>query len=168
MERKRAKVSEQTINQRLKFLVERLAPSTREFSEALGESSGNTQNYIGARQVVPGYEYLSKVLKHFSSVNATWLMTGQGEPFTGVPPASQSLSTRIKKNNQSPIIGNNSGEINYLIDECRHERDEYKFKLEKAQSEITLLREQLQRADALVAAKEETISLLRGSYKNPN
>lgn len=143
--------------------------SVRDFSEQIGESTGNTNNYIGSRQLAPKHEYLAKVLKHFSNINAHWLITGEGEPFTGeVPTTSIDLNAKKNKGN---VQSNNSGDntiTHITLDDCKRD-------LEAARKEAELLREHmktkdalLDSKDALIAAKEEVLTLLRGSHNRPN
>ncbi|GAB2954587.1 hypothetical protein GCM10027048_20060 [Hymenobacter coalescens] len=150
-------------------MIETLSTSVRDFSEQIGESSGNTNNYIGSRQLAPKHEYLAKVLKHFSNINAHWLITGEGDPFTGEAP-STSIDIDAKKNKgnvQSTNSGSNT--INHItLSECQRD-------LEAARKEAELLREHmktkdalLDTKDALIAAKEEVLTLLRGSHNRPN
>lgn len=165
-------MQETTINQRLKFLIEKLSPSVRAFSETIGESSGNTNNYIGSRQLAPKHEYLAKVLLHFSGINAHWLLTGQGEPFllnvgngttqTGnFNHAGTSNKQTLKGNKGNIQTGDGNTQNNLTLADCKND-------LEKAQREIEYLRGQLLMQETVLAAKEETITLLRASFNRPN
>jgi hypothetical protein len=154
-------VNEATINQRLKFLIERLSTSVRAFSEAIEDSYSNTQNYIGTRRLAPKHEYLAKVIKHYSIVNAHWLLTGEGEPFNGeVPPVANTTTTRIKKVTGGAV---HSGTGNQLItlEACQQELENTKRDMASLQRENELLKGQLK-------DKEEIITLLRASYNRPN
>jgi hypothetical protein len=70
------------------------------------------------------------------------------------------------------VVGVNHGtanqNTNYNPLDCERERDSYKLLLDKAQSENQSLRDQLARADALVAAKDEMLDLLRNGFNRPN
>lgn len=70
-----------TINYRLKFLLEHFKISARNLSRALSVPDTNTQNYIGPRQAEPGATYLEKLVLHYGEIDAYWLLTGWGEPF---------------------------------------------------------------------------------------
>ena len=159
------------INQRLKFLITQLSPSVREFSEAIGESTSNTNNYIGARQTEPKPDYLAKVLNHFNTINAHWLLTGEGEPFLIAGAALQAQTNISGKKNAVNVTGTNHGtatQNNYTLTDCEKS-------LAAAQKENELLREQLVMKDVLlgakddlIAAKEEMLSLLRAGHNRPN
>lgn len=140
----------------------------------IGESPGNTQNYIGARQIEPKHEYLANVLRHFSNINAHWLLTGEGEPFlkadngpiqTGNFNQAGTSNKQTIKGNKGPVQ-NNTGSGNTITNNVKLEgcqRD-----LKAAQKEIEHLQAQLRMQETVLAAKEETITLLRASFNRPN
>lgn len=168
-------MEQDTINQRLNFLVESLAQSARAFSEAIGESPTNTHNYIsGGRKPAP--DYLKSLLLHYRNINSYWLLTGEGEPFLTDKP--ESSITQTGNNNQSGTsnkqtikgnkgtIQNNTGSHNTVTNNVKLEscqRD-----LATAQKEIEHLQVQLRMQETVLAAKEETITLLRASFNRPN
>lgn len=152
-----------TINQRLKFILDNLGMSARSFSRAIGVADNNTQNYLGDTPALPKADYLEKVVLHFKSINPTWLLTGEGEPFIGdapTPPVSIS-----NKKNRGPVQNNtgshNTINNNILLENCQRD-------LAAATKEVELLRQQLTMAQALLEAKEETLSLLRAGHNRPN
>lgn len=174
---------EQPINQRIKFLLDTLKLSAREFSRAVGVADNNTQNYIAPRFAQPKADYLEKVLHHFESINPVWLLTGKGEPFL-VDIVSAGITQRGNFNqagagNTQRIRGskntvqNNSGDHatitnNVKLDNCQRD-------LKAAQKELEHLRDKLAASEALVASKdvtiaskEETISVLRAAFNRPN
>jgi hypothetical protein len=162
-------MTESSINQRLKFLIEQLGLNAKVFSELIGESPNNTHNYIGKRNSMPGADYIEKVVSHFENINPIWLLTGKGEPFLGSAP---SVVTNIKsQKNKGSIQGSNGGHNtinNFSLDDCKRN-------LEASQKEVELLREQLAGKDVLlaakddlIAAKEEMLSLLRAGHNRPN
>jgi len=68
-------------SQRLKFLIELLKVNIKEFSAKTGIPYRTVQSYLlGERQ--PNYENLQKIATHLS-VNINWLLTGEGEVFSG-------------------------------------------------------------------------------------
>jgi hypothetical protein len=142
----------------------------REFSESIGESTSNTNNYIGARQTEPKPEYLAKVLNHFSSINAHWLLTGNGEPFLNGEPGQQTQANISGEKSAVNIAGGKATQHNhnYSISDCEKERDSYKAERDIARAELAGMRQQLEMAQALIAAKDEMLTLLRGGYNRPN
>jgi hypothetical protein len=164
-------MNQDTINQRLKFLVNQIGLSSRAFSEIIGESPTNTHNYIGARQAEPRASYLAKVLSHFSDVNPSWLMLGEGEPFKEGSTPTQNQANISGKKNTVAVAGTNNGTAttnNYPISDCEKERDAYKSQLDKAQQHIEHLQAQLVTKDALIAAKEESLDILKAAFNRPN
>jgi transcriptional regulator with XRE-family HTH domain len=155
-------MEQSSVNQRIKFLVEKLGLSARAFSEIVGESPTNVHNYTGKRNSMPGADFLEKILSHFENVNPIWLITGKGEPFIGeapVPPVSIA-----NKKNKGPVqnnTGNNTITNNINLDNCKRD-------LAAATKEVELLRQQLAMAQALLEAKEETLSLLRAGHNRQN
>lgn len=162
-------MQETTINQRLKFLIETLSVSVRAFSESIGESTGNTNNYIGSRQLAPKHEYLAKVLTHFSDVNAHWLLTGTGEPFKeGSTPTQNQTNISGSKNIVASGKGGKAILNNYTLADCEKERDTLRAERDSLAKQVELLHGQLQTKDALIASKEETIELLKAAFNRPN
>ncbi|MBO3270785.1 helix-turn-helix domain-containing protein [Hymenobacter defluvii] len=160
-------MTQETINQRLNFLIENLGLSIRAFSATLGVSDTNTRNYL-AKGTKPNSDYLESILRHFSRVNPTWLLLGEGEPFKddgAAPPTQTSVSG---KKNAVNIAGGKATQNNYSIADCEKERDGYKAERDVARAEVASLRQQLELAQALVAAKEEMLVLLRGGHNRPN
>ena len=108
------------------------------------------------------------MINHFSNVNAHWLLTGKGEPFLTNPPDSHPNATHNQKFFRSPVIGTNKGTANQEQNIVAVQDEALANKLALAEKDIEALRMQLAMKDALLAAKEETITLLRGSYNRPN
>ena len=163
-------MSKDTINQRLKFLVESLSTSVRAFSEAIGDSSSNTNNYIGSRQTEPKPEYLAKVINHFGNVSAHWLLTGNGEPFIGDAPTPPVAITN--KKNKGPVQ-NNTGDHNTItnnvqLEDCKRDLASTKKDVEHLQAQLAAKDDVIASKDLLIASQNEILSLLRGGYNRPN
>ncbi|MBF9239495.1 hypothetical protein I2I05_19030 [Hymenobacter sp. BT683] len=78
-----------------------------------------------------------------------------------------------QKNNSGNSINGNQGTAtqnnhHYNIADCEKDRDTYKAERDLARTENELLRQQLAMQEALIAAKDETLTLLRGSHNRPN
>jgi hypothetical protein len=160
-------MNETTINQRLKYLIDVLGLKVSAFSRELGVSETSTRNYTD-RTTKPGADYLEKVANHFRQVNMSWLLTGNGEPLLPTSDAKGIVGTQAQ-NIYGNSIGLNLG-TNTQMGPALNDLDlpTCKAQVAQLQLEVQNLREQLQRADALAASKDETISLLRASYRNPN
>lgn len=162
-------MEQNTINQRLKFLVDKIGLSSRAFSELIGESPTNTHNYIGARQAEPRASYLTKVLSHFSNINPAWLMLGEGEPFKeGSAPTQNQTNISGSKNIVASGKGGKAILNNYTLEDCQRERDILRAEHDSLAKQVELLHGQLQMKDALIASKEETIELLKAAFNRPN
>ena len=137
-----------TINERLKFVIEELGMSARAFSLALGVPDSNTRNYLDKGTKLNS-EYIEKMLLQFSSINPTWFLTGNGEPFVGESSNSGEPRAAYQKNISGIAqTGNNSKatQNNITLDDCKKD-------LQSAQEKIALLTSQL-------ADKERTIQIL--------
>lgn len=156
-------MSETTVGQRLKFLIKQLNLDVKGFCKALDVSETTVRNYFN-RGSNPNAEFLMKLTNTFGLVNLGWLLTGKGEHFLSESTQSSTLQqTNIKNNSGIGISNGSTNNItnNLTLDDCKQS-------LQQSERENAHLREQLARADALVAAKDETINLLRASYNRPN
>jgi hypothetical protein len=142
-------MEQRPINQRLTFLLQSLKMSARTFSEAIGESPTNTQNYVGSRNAEPRASYLENVLRHFTLINPLWLLTGEGRPFLpDEEEAADIIQVLTSPQNKGNVIGTNNGTAtvtNTTLADC--EKD-----LKVANEKIALLTSQ-------VADKERIIRL---------
>ena len=176
-------MAQTTVNERLKFLIGALKLSARAFSAQLEISESSTRNYLDKGTKLNS-DYLERIAYHFKNVNLNWLITGEGEIFTPATNSSISdeslssantknliLNSNAKKFSRTQIIAANHGNAiqhNEELADCEKLRDAYKAERDLAQKEVALLREQLSTKDALIASKDETIMLLRGTYSRPN
>lgn len=155
-------MAENTVNQRLKFLMDALGMKAGAFSRALGISETNIRNYTD-RTSKPGFEALEKIALTFKQVNLAWLVTGEGEPLLTDTTSDQSTTTNAKKN--SGNIQNNAGNAqvtnNIKLEECQRDLEAIRKDAAAYQREIALLQGQLK-------DKEEIITLLRASFTRPN
>lgn len=137
--------SQGTINERIRFLIEKLGMSVRGFSSALGVSDTNTRNYID-RGSKPNSEYLEKLLRQFNGINPAWLLLGEGEPFLSSDSSTPSANVSTQKKLRSQVIAQGKGKASINGGDAEQE-------LAAARREIEPLREQ-------VADKERTIQIL--------
>lgn len=131
---------------------------------AIGSSDTNTRNYLD-RGSKPGADYLERILRRFETVNGTWLLTGKGEPFLVAPVPTTSNTAHVKNNSGIAI---NNGTATITLEACQRELENMRRDAASYQREIELLNGQLSAKDALIAAKDETITLLRASYNRSN
>lgn len=162
-------MSEETVGQRLKFLIETLGMKTGAFSRVLGVSETNVRNYT-ERNSKPGADFLEKLIMHFEQINLTWLLTGRGEPL--ILPANENNQTtaHAEKFFRSPVVGTNHGTAYQENNATPAAADveALKNKLALAEKEVEHLKVQLAMKDALLTSKEETLALLRISFNRPN
>jgi hypothetical protein len=155
-----------SINQRLKFLIQELNISARAFSATIGVPDTTTRNYLDKNTKLNA-DYLEKIVHHFKEVNLNWLVTGEGEHF--IPGVAKSVATRQTiKNNYGNNVGSNRGGTvtqHHIGTTSPEERDN---KLALAEKEIESLRTQLAMQAALLASKDETIAVLKSAFNRPN
>jgi transcriptional regulator with XRE-family HTH domain len=160
-------MNQSPISQRLKILIEKLGLDTRTFSQAIGVSEGTTRNYF-TRGSKPNSDYLEKLSTSFESVNLHWLLTGNGTPL--LPPTNENElgSANNQKFFRSQVIGANQGIANQHQHSDTSELERLRNQLLLAEKDVESLRAQLTTTNALLAAKEETITLLRASNNRPS
>jgi phage repressor protein C with HTH and peptisase S24 domain len=147
--------------------------SVRAFSAALDTPASTTRNYLD-KGTKPSTDYIERIAEHFNTVNIHWLITGQGEHFLSTAPQTSTTQTgnlnQAGNSNKQTIKGTKGGvqansggnnTINVQLDNCQRD-------LVAATKEVELLRQQLTMAQALLEAKEETLSLLRAGHNRPN
>jgi len=160
-----------TIGQRIKFLIESENISVRKFAQTLDVAETNIRNYLD-KGTKPSSDALEKIVRSFPRTNIVWLVTGEGEPFlsesdTGTTQtgnfnqAGTSNKQTIKGNKGNIQTGDGSTQTNLTLADCKND-------LDKAQREIEYLRGQLKMQETVLAAKDETITLLRASFNRPN
>lgn len=161
-------MEQQSINQRLKFLANKLADSTRAFGLAIGDNSSNTHKYLNGT-TRPNPEYLEKVLLRFGEVDARWLITGEGEPFKeGSPPTQNQTNISGDRNNVASGRHGTATTNNYNLSDCEKERDTYKRESDDLRAHLETQKHLLDTKDALIASKEELLGFLRGGFNRPN
>ncbi len=159
-------MSQDTINQRLIFLLNALGMKAGSFSRALGVSETTVRNYLD-RNSKPSSDILEKIAYTFEQVNLTWLVTGRGEPLLTDVPTQTNISGKKSAVN---VLGNNHGtatQNNYTVADCEKERDAYKAERDQARQQVEHLQAQLATKDALIASKEETIKVYQFTFKLP-
>ena len=157
-------MSQLSIGQRIKFLLDANGGSIRKFARMLDVSDTNIRNYI-ERGTKPSSDALEGLLRNIPHLNPAWLLTGDGEPFLPDTAPTTTNTTHIKNNSG---IGINNGNATITLEACQRE-------LATSHKDSEHLRAQLASAEALLAAKDatiaaqaETILLLRATYTRPN
>lgn len=76
------------INHRISNLISALDTNANSFADSIGVKSPVIYNIIKGRKSKPSFEVLQKILVAYSTVNANWLLQGEGEMWK---PAQQSM-----------------------------------------------------------------------------
>jgi plasmid maintenance system antidote protein VapI len=72
---------ENTISFRFSLIISKLGLTKNSFSKAIGLTNNVTIGRIINENRQPSYEILEKTIQTFGSINANWLLTGEGEMF---------------------------------------------------------------------------------------
>lgn len=93
------------INERIAQLVQLLSRNKNSFAKALGYNYNTSiENIVGKRQTKPGFDFLNALLRTFPEVNATWLMTGEGEMFVKPENANALVADRAEVVTTAPLV----------------------------------------------------------------
>jgi len=166
---------QETIGQRIKFLMDSLNLKVRTLASALDVSETNIRNYL-SKDSKPSSDILERIVQQYPQVHAFWLLTGDGEPFILPTHESNQSVSGSQKFLRSPIVGKNR-DINYQgeASELSPDFEAIRNKLALAEKEVEHLKAQLASKDDVIASKDaviasqsETLTLLRGSFNRPN
>lgn len=124
-----------TIGQRLKFLMDSLGLKIRTFANALDVNETSIRNYT-TKDAKPGADILERIALHFPEVNTRWLITGEDEPFLSATPAKPAPQPGAEEASHSQAIANNQDNSTIGVTDCEK-------KLQAAQKKIALLTDQL-------------------------
>lgn len=143
-------VSETTINQRLKILIEALRMNPRSFSLKYGVSEGTTRNYLD-RGSIPNAEYIATLLRSVEGLNANWILVGEGTMFLSA------ATTRggIQNISGGNVVGQNSGSGDVTQTHntgtiSQAQAGDCEQKLASANLEITFLRKQIEDKELII------------------
>ncbi|MBC6698903.1 hypothetical protein [Hymenobacter sp. BT190] len=128
-------MTETSINQRLKILIDALGVNTRRFSMMVGVNDATTRTYLD-RGSKPSAEYVASIISAVERINPAWLLLGKGEMF---------------------LTG--AGEVQVV--DAKRPDDATDYEKEALRREVEQLRQLLEAKDELLAAKEEVLALLR-------
>lgn len=74
----------QAINDRIAHLIYHLEMNPNSFAETVGVSGTVIYNIVKGRRSKPSFEVLQKILLVYQSVNANWLLRGEGKVLNSV------------------------------------------------------------------------------------
>jgi hypothetical protein len=92
-------MSESTVAERIKLVVETVANKTSEFLKATGLSHQNIHDLTSGRSAGPSYPTTTKILSAYPQINANWLLTGEGEMLISDAQAQKNLPYTPDHNN---------------------------------------------------------------------
>jgi transcriptional regulator with XRE-family HTH domain len=145
--------AENTINERLKILIQALGITPAALSKILGASDSTVRNYI-YRDTKPGYEVLEKLYRSFRHINLPWLFGEPGEPLlTDAGEAAGAVSNN-RKFSRSLIVGHQSGGT------ATQNQGTSASEQAAMQRELEFLRSQVADRERTIADKERTIQIL--------
>ncbi len=144
------------INNRVADLINHLEMNPNSFADSIGVKGTVIYNIVKGRRSKPSFDLLQKILITYQTINANWLLSGQGsvlkeeEEAATKKPVAVRLEARVNKllaqayaETESPVVE----EIKELVGRLVHENMEQKEKitaLYKKQDEIlSVIRKQL-------------------------
>ena len=151
--------SQETIGQRIKFLLDELGLSIRKLARTLDVSDTNIRNYI-ERGSKPSSDVIEKILRSFPQLNSLWLITGQGEPFLAKSTGTSGPEFNYTGNNYGNSVGSNRGGT------VTQHKGTMPVVVE-GPSEIVLLRAMIKQLEGQLADKERTIQILLNQLPKP-
>ena len=89
------------IGERLKAVMKSNGLSSGEFADSLNVKRSNMSHVLNGRNK-PGLDFLSKVIKKYPNVNASWLITGEIR-HEGEEPKSDKSKSKLIDTNDSEI-----------------------------------------------------------------
>lgn len=70
----------ETINDRVKLIIEREQMSVKEFAESINITDATIKHIINGRNN-PSYDVMQKILSRYPYINSSWLLMGEGEMY---------------------------------------------------------------------------------------
>jgi len=141
-----------TVNQRLKFITKSKGLTQKQLSDISGVSQEVISRTIRGRSL-PSFDQLTRIYLAFSDLNAHWLLTGEGEPFSG------------SENTESMLYGLDEKQIEFIFKAQEKEIELLKAQLDihekwsdSLERELTLLREKVRMMEKMgynIAAEPE-------------
>lgn len=139
-----------TVNQRIKFLVDALHLTQKEFAEQVGVNQELVSRTINGK-TTPNFGFIEAVYKAFPSVNPGWLISGLGDIWKEGTSHASNISQKGKGNNQRVNVGSQVNE------------PAAPYGCEELEERIVLLEKLCAQKDQLIAEKERYIQLLEKS-----
>ena len=119
------------MNSRLQQFLELEKLSPARLADMLGVQRSGLSHILSGRNK-PGYDFISKFLNCFPTINADWLLTGKGKPYKDLNEISPSVFPNFQKIEDS----------NYLKNSIVDKKDDFftvssGFELESHQNQFT-------------------------------
>ncbi len=135
------------ISNRIELIISHFGHTKNSFSKAIGLSNNVTIGRIVNENNKPSYEVIEKIVQTFGSINAKWLLIGEGEMIS----ANENL--KQAKDSESVAKESNSDFSSGVISELR--------------KEISQLNREIGRLEAKLELQKQTIIQLRDAHTGP-
>ncbi len=130
---------ENTINERVRFLIDYLKVSDKKFAEMIGVPQTTISNLFN-RQTEPSYKILNAIANHIECISPDWLLTGKGDMITQNVTQNNQHGDNVNTTSGNVQITKNEDVDKKEIERLREENDRLKTELiEAKQSIIDLL-----------------------------
>lgn len=108
------------MNERLKYFIEYLGISTRNFEQKISVSNGLIARFLAKNTTIQS-NILSKICDTYPDLNPDWLITGKGEMLRGSIPAAAPDSTLDRLLERIEDLARENGQLQAEIAELKKE-----------------------------------------------
>ena len=100
-------------------ILRREGMSSSQFADRIGVQRSSVSHVVSGRNK-PGFDFISKILKAFPGVNASWLITGEGEMYEKAGTAEPDLAFEMPVSSSPvqadpPPASSGSAEIERIV-----------------------------------------------------
>lgn len=99
----------ETINKRIKYIIEKKNFSVASFAEYIGVLQQTLNNYI-IKDREPSISAVVKILKKFDDISGDWLLTGEGEILKHSI-SKEYINTNVGRSNKGVVISSGASSI---------------------------------------------------------
>ncbi len=92
----------ESFSERLKHIIKEKQLSNAELAEKIGIQKSTVSHLLSGRNK-PGFDFLNKLIKVFPDINLRWLITGEGDAFTGQSPTLPEKPAKTNESNKQEV-----------------------------------------------------------------
>lgn len=144
------------INNRVADLIKHLEMNPNSFADSIGVKGTVIYNIVKGRRSKPSFDLLQKILITYQTINANWLLSGQGnvlkeeEQVAEKKPVAIRLETRVNKlliqayaETESPVMEEIKELVGRLVQENMEQKEKITALYKKQDEILSVIRKQL-------------------------